>query len=269
MDRILKKVKGWKERFLTKAGKETLIKAVAQAIPNYILSCYKMPVGCWRNIDMMLARFWWGSNDEKRKIHWISWDKLSKAKNRGGMGFRGMGEFNKSLLGKHCWRLTSGKSSLLEKVFKIRYYPNGNLLSAKEGYQPSYAWKSILSVRELVEKGGLWRVGDGKTIRIGKENWVPDMKVSNHRRPNCTLDNDGFVSNLIDADTKQWKRDLIFSSFDRCLAQKIVSIPLSARLPPDSLTWQWEKDGIYSVRSVYHLVCEEKDRTMHGPSRPC
>jgi exonuclease III/ribonuclease HI len=268
MDRIWKKVKGWKERFLNKAGKETLIKAVAQAIPNYILSCYKMPVGCCRDIDMMLARFWWGSNDDKRKIHWVSWEKLSKSKNRGGMGFRGMSEFNKALLGKHCWRLTTGTASLLEKVFKSRYYPNGNFSTAKEGYQPSYAWKSILSARNLVETGGLWRVGNGRAIRIGKDNWVPDMKVSNHRTASCSLENDGFVSDLIDEDTKQWKRDLIFSSFDRCLAQKIVSIPLSARLPPDSLSWQWERDGSYSVRSAYHLVCGEKERTMPGPSRP-
>lgn len=268
MDRIWKKVKGWKERFLTKVGKETLIKAVAQAIPNYILSCYKMHVGCCRDIDMMLARFWWGSNDEKRRIHWVSWDKLSNSKNRGGMGFRGMSEFNKALPGKHCWRLTTRTSSLLEKVFKSRYYPNGNFSTAIEGYQPSYAWKSILSAREIVEIGGLWRVGDGKTIRIGRENWVPDMKVSNHRTASCTLENDVFVSDLIDEHTKQWKQDLIFSNFDRCLAQKIVSIPLSSRLPPDSLSWQWEKDGSYSVRLAYHLVCGEKDRTLPGPSRP-
>jgi len=87
MHRVWKKVKGWKERFLSRAGKETLIKAVAQAIRNYILSCYKMPVGCYREIDSMLAKFWWGSNMDQKKIHWMSWERLSKAKVDGGMGF--------------------------------------------------------------------------------------------------------------------------------------------------------------------------------------
>lgn len=72
MDRVWKNLKGWKEKYLSKAGKETLIKAVAQAILNYILSCYKMPEGCCKDIDSMLARFWWGSNEESRKIHWMS-----------------------------------------------------------------------------------------------------------------------------------------------------------------------------------------------------
>jgi hypothetical protein len=99
MDRVWKKLKGWKEKFLSKAGKETLIKAVAQAIPNYILSCYKLPEGCCHDIDSMLAKFWWGSKDEERKIHWMSWARLSKSKSKGGMGFRGFSDFNKALLG--------------------------------------------------------------------------------------------------------------------------------------------------------------------------
>jgi len=56
-DRIWKKVKGWKEKCLSKAGKETLIKVVAQAIPSYIMSCYKIPEGCSSNIEGMLSKF--------------------------------------------------------------------------------------------------------------------------------------------------------------------------------------------------------------------
>ncbi|PNX92710.1 ribonuclease H [Trifolium pratense] len=266
MDRVWKKVKGWKERFLSRAGKETLIKAVAQAIPNYILSCYKMPVGCCKDINSMLAKFWWGSNEEKRKIHWMSWERLSRAKNDGGMGFRGIEEFNKALLGKHCWRLATGGSSLLEKIFKSRYYPKSDFMCANEGYQPSYAWRSILSARTLVEKGGLWRIGDGRKVRIWKDIWMPDMKIISSRNNNCPLSDDALVMDLIDVDTKQWKRDVIYSCFDSGTAKQIISIPLSLRLPSDTLVWNWEKDGAYSVRSAYHVICDEKERSLPGPS---
>ena len=56
-DRVWKKIKGWKEKCLSRAGKETLINVVAQAIPTYIMSCYKFPVGCCDDIEAMLAKF--------------------------------------------------------------------------------------------------------------------------------------------------------------------------------------------------------------------
>jgi hypothetical protein len=131
-------------------------------------------------------------------------------------------------------------------------------MNAKGGFQPSFAWRSILSARDTVNLGGYWRIGDGKSMRIWKDKWQPDMKRISSRSPTCSLSEDVVVSELIDMDTRQWKRDLIFMCFDREEAQKIVSIPLSFRLPMDSLVWFWEKDGLYSVRSAYHFLCDEK-----------
>jgi len=72
-DRVWKKLKGWKERCLSRAGKEVLIKAVAQAIPNYVMTCFKIPDGCCKEIEAMLANFWWGSKEGRQKMHWLSW----------------------------------------------------------------------------------------------------------------------------------------------------------------------------------------------------
>lgn len=68
-DRIWKKVQGWKEKLLSRAGKEVLLKSVVQAIPSYVMGVYKFPVTLIQEIHSMMARFWWGSKDNKRKIH--------------------------------------------------------------------------------------------------------------------------------------------------------------------------------------------------------
>lgn len=58
--------------FLSRAGKETLMKAVARAIPNYIMSCYKIPEDCCKDIDSILAKFLWELGEDSRKVHWLS-----------------------------------------------------------------------------------------------------------------------------------------------------------------------------------------------------
>ncbi|CAI8616381.1 unnamed protein product [Vicia faba] len=54
---VRKKLKGWKEKFLSRSGKEILIKAVSQAIPNYVICCYKLPEQVCHELEVMLARF--------------------------------------------------------------------------------------------------------------------------------------------------------------------------------------------------------------------
>ena len=41
-DKVWKRVQGWKEKLLSKAGKEIFVKVVAQAIPSYTMSCFDL-----------------------------------------------------------------------------------------------------------------------------------------------------------------------------------------------------------------------------------
>lgn len=140
IDRVWKKFKDWKESFLSRAGNEVLIKAVAQAILIYIMSCYRIPDGVCKKIESLLAKFWWGAKHGDRKIHWMSWYRMSRSKGSGGMGFKGIKDFNSSLLGKQFWRLMKGDGSLFKIFFKGRYYPRCNITKVVMGYKPSYAW---------------------------------------------------------------------------------------------------------------------------------
>ena len=51
-------------------------------------------------------------------------------------------------------------------MFKARFFPQGSFLDAKESSSASYAWKSLLKGRDVIIKRVVWRVGDGKQVRI-------------------------------------------------------------------------------------------------------
>ena len=161
VDRVRQRVNGWKEKLLSMGGKEVLIKSIAQAIPVYAMMVFKIPQNICKGISDTISQYWWGDDDEKKRIHWRVWWKMCVPKNRGGMGFRDLQSFNLALLAKQVWRLLSDSDSLCARVLRAKYYPNGKLLEAKLKRGASYTWQSILAGLECFKQGYICRVGDG------------------------------------------------------------------------------------------------------------
>jgi hypothetical protein len=62
IDRIRQRAKSWSSRFLSTAGKATMLKAVLVAMPTYTMSCFKLPGSLCKRIQSALTRFWWDSS---------------------------------------------------------------------------------------------------------------------------------------------------------------------------------------------------------------
>ena len=58
--RVRKKLQSWEGKLLSQAGREVLIKAVAQAFPTYTMSCFKLPIGLCHEIEALIKKFFWG-----------------------------------------------------------------------------------------------------------------------------------------------------------------------------------------------------------------
>lgn len=58
-DGVWKRIQGWKERFLSWAGKEILIKAIAQVIPTFAMGCFDITKTLCDQISAMICRYWW------------------------------------------------------------------------------------------------------------------------------------------------------------------------------------------------------------------
>jgi hypothetical protein len=100
-DRIWNRITSWSSKLLSQAGKEVLIKSMAQAIPSYCMGVFLLPTSIGDEIERMLNSFWWGAKgDNKKGIRWMSWDKLTMRKEWGGMDFRNIHGFNLAMFEK-------------------------------------------------------------------------------------------------------------------------------------------------------------------------
>ncbi|XP_075659108.1 putative mitochondrial protein AtMg00310 [Castanea sativa] len=175
-NQVGRKIAGWKVNMLSSAGREILIKAVAQATPTYTIGCFKLPEGLCKDLNAMMSNFWWGQKEKERKMAWVAWKKLCYSKDEEGMGFRDLRAFKLALLAKQGWRIQQNPQSLVHRVFKAKYFAGCSFREAQVGRKPFYAWRSIMAAKEVVIRGSRWIIGNGESVNIWKDRWIPTPK---------------------------------------------------------------------------------------------
>ena len=226
-ERLRKVLVDWSEQYMSSGNKEILIKSVAQAIPAYVMSVFKLPASVCDDLTRMIRQYWWGVENGKKKMAWMSWDKLRLPKPMGGMGFRDMRAFNQALLAKQAWRLLDRPDSLCARLLKAKYYPSGQLLDTVFPGSGSEVWKGILHGLELVKKGVIWRVGNGMKIRTWRDPWLPRPYCFRTitQKGNCRFNR---VSDFLDGNGV-WKEDRLRVLFWPLDIEKILKIRPSPR----------------------------------------
>ena len=95
-------------------------------------------------------------------------------KRQGGLGFKDLEIFNQALLSKQVCRIMQHPHCLMARILKARYFPEEDVLNAKLKKKASYAWKSILHGRDLINKGMRYIIGHGTLVNMWTDPWIPD-----------------------------------------------------------------------------------------------
>jgi hypothetical protein len=178
---------------------------------------------------------------------------MGQSKTDGRMGFRDLICFNKALLAKQGWCLIQYPNSLVVTIIKAKYYPKGMLLEVKVGHRPSLAWRSIISAVDLLEEGLIWRIGDGRSVHICGDWWLPIPSTYKIQSLCPVEERNALVSSLIDHNTSSWNIQKISYTFDKT---------------KDDIVWRPTQSGEFFVRSAYFLEMERKQRDQGAGSTP-
>lgn len=175
-EKVWNRMQSWKGKIISQAGKEILLKAVIQSIPSYVMSVFLLPKGLCEDLEHLMNKFWWLSNVENMGgIRWMAWDRLCYPKKLGGMSFRRVRQFNIAMLRKQAWKMMTDPHSFIAKLLKARYFLSSSFIEAGIGSNPSFVWRSIISAKDLLCACSVLKIGNGDTINIWNDAWIPDL----------------------------------------------------------------------------------------------
>ncbi|XP_031120886.1 uncharacterized protein LOC116024124 [Ipomoea triloba] len=207
-DKIKQRICSWNKRLLSQAGKEILLKSVAQAMLTFSMTVFLLPESVCLSVQRTMNKYWWGSGTE-RGLHWKAWDRLCVPKKFGGLGFKDLRAFNLAMLGKQAWRFLTMPNSLVAKVYKARYYPKSSFIDASVGNCPSFCWRSIMAAHSILCGGVRRRIGNGKSTFIWGHPWLPDTGDPMINTPMPPQLNGALVSGLMDEDSNTWDHSIL------------------------------------------------------------
>lgn len=99
VEKIEKKLGGWKGKFISKGGRLQLVQSVLSSIPVYHLMCFRLPQWLIRRIDKVRRQFLWGNSEENKKgLSLINWPTVCTPKTWGGLGLSNLNTVNIALL---------------------------------------------------------------------------------------------------------------------------------------------------------------------------
>ncbi|KAG7558509.1 Reverse transcriptase domain [Arabidopsis thaliana x Arabidopsis arenosa] len=250
VDRIRQRACSWSSKFLSSAGKVVMLKSVLATMPAYSMSCFKLPGSLYKRIQSALTRFWWDASMEKKKMCWVSWKALTKAKREGGLGFRDLQCFNDALLAKLSWRILTKPDCLLAKTLLGKYCHKSKFLDCQVPSSSSHGWRGICIGKELL-KSQLGRVlGDGKLTSLWYDPWLSLNTPTKPMGPPTDDTQNIRVAHLISPDTLDWDREKIRQILPE-LESNILELKPSTLGASDRYAWLPAKNGSYNTKSGY------------------
>ncbi|XP_062112649.1 uncharacterized protein LOC133823816 [Humulus lupulus] len=149
VDKMRACLKGWSSRHLSYAGRVQLINSVLLGIRSHWMNIFILPQKVVKAIDSLCLKFLWGEKDNRSKMHRISWEHVCRPKCYGGLGFKDSASWNKVMMAKYIWAITSKQDLLWVKWVNGIYLKGVSIWDYSLKQDTSWYWRRIIKLSHI------------------------------------------------------------------------------------------------------------------------
>jgi hypothetical protein len=173
--RFASKLSCWRGKMLSYGDRLVLINSVLTSLPMFMLSFLEIPVGVRKRLDYYRSRFFWQSDETKKKYRLSRWNILCRPKDQGGLGIEVLELKNKCLLSKWLFKLLS-EEGMWQQLLYNKYLKN-KTLSQVEAKPSDSQLKGLMHVKKEFFNRVFFKVGNGMTVRFWEDVWMGDAPL--------------------------------------------------------------------------------------------
>jgi hypothetical protein len=261
VDKIMKRVAGWKGSLLSLAARVVLIKSCLTSIPIYLLSFIKFPKWAIKLLNTHMSNFLWNDLENNHKYHLANWDMVSMCKDYGGLGIPNLRDLNISLLASWLKRYKSDKDKLWKELVDFKYQTKDPNILVTRTINSSSFFKGFMWATQAAKLGYKWKVGNGKKIRLWEDNWLGSTSLAIQFWPiyRILYEQGKTIAELWDGTNLKctFRRNFSEALYQSWL--EIVELVSTIELTEeeDEMVWQYTSKGTYSSQSLYKIKISE------------
>ncbi|KAK4381495.1 hypothetical protein Sango_2962100 [Sesamum angolense] len=250
IDKVDTRLAGWNHQNLSYAGRLQLIKSVLSTLHTYWASVLILPKGVLKLLEKNMRTFLWqgssGSGNAK-----VAWDQICKPKAEGGLGIHSLITTNQALILKQLWRILQNDRTSIWVDWIQQYRLRHSTFWTFNRETGSWGCKQMLKLRLLLQRGVIYKVGDGSSFSLWQDIWHErgPLCLNFPRGPAVTgLPLSSTLSSVLQRYQWCWP-----ASTDDDIVEIMSQLPPTYPSAADTICWR-SNSGNYTIKSTILLI---------------
>ncbi|XP_062118672.1 uncharacterized protein LOC133832328 [Humulus lupulus] len=124
-----------------------LIQTVLSGLRNFWMSVFTLPQSIIKEVEKLCRQFLWGASGTRSKFHLASCHQVCLPKAYGGLGLRDGTSWNRALLARYIWAVSTKQDSLWVKWIQHVYLKGVNFWDYVLKQDSSWYWRKLYHLR--------------------------------------------------------------------------------------------------------------------------